>query len=72
MVSFKSEMKQKDIDGKTITNAIGYCHCKLHEGALNGWHIRKHKCRGKHCKWFELYPGVKLKDGYVNKRRKRK
>ena len=39
--------REKDINGKYIGNAIGFCHCELHKGALNSELARKHKCIGK-------------------------
>lgn len=36
-------MREKSITGKYIGNAIGYCHCKAHTGALNKELAYKHK-----------------------------
>lgn len=47
--------REKSITGKYIGNAIGYCHCSLHEGALNSSLAFKHKCIGKRCKYLEIY-----------------
>ena len=48
-------MREKDINGKYIGNAIGYCHCPRHEGALNHDLAYKHKCIAKKCKYLERY-----------------
>lgn len=48
-------MREKDINGKYIGNAIGFCHCKEHEGALNKSLAYKHKCVAKKCKHLEKY-----------------
>lgn len=48
-------MREKSITGKYIGNAIGYCHCKAHAGALNKELAYKHKCIAKRCKWLEKY-----------------
>ena len=45
-------MRVKDINGKYISNAIGYCTCPLHLGALNRELGYKHKCIGKKCKYL--------------------
>lgn len=47
--------RELDINGKYIGNAIGYCHCKSHEGAVNKELAIKHKCIGKKCKNLEKY-----------------
>ena len=36
-------MREKDINGNYIGNAIGYCHCIKHPGALNHKLAFKHK-----------------------------
>ena len=41
-------MREKAITGKYIGNAIGYCHCKAHTGALNKELAYKHKSTGFH------------------------
>lgn len=48
-------MREKSITGKYIGNAIGYCHCRLHKGALNKELAYQHKCVAKRCKWLEKY-----------------
>lgn len=48
-------MREKAINGKYIGNAIGYCHCDAHKGALNRELAYKHKCLAKRCKWLEKY-----------------
>lgn len=48
-------MREKSITGKYIGDAIGYCHCKAHTGALNKELAYKHKCIAKRCKWLEKY-----------------
>lgn len=48
-------MREKDINGRWISNAIGYCHCEKHPGALNHVLGYKHKCIGKKCKYLEKY-----------------
>lgn len=47
--------REVDINGKYIGNAIGYCHCESHPGALNRELAFKHKCMGKKCKCLEKY-----------------
>lgn len=47
-------MREKSITGKYIGNAIGYCHCNAHTGALNKELACKHKCIAKLCKWLEV------------------
>lgn len=47
--------REIDINGKYIGNAIGYCHCESHPGALNREIAFKHKCVGKKCKHLEKY-----------------
>lgn len=46
-------MRVKDINGKYVSNAIGYCHCPTHPGALTRQQGYKHKCIGKKCKYLE-------------------
>ena len=48
-------MREKSIDGKMIKNAIGYCHCDRHPGALNSDIAYKHKCAKKRCRHLEKY-----------------
>lgn len=48
-------MTEKDINGKYIRNAIGYCHYDGHKGALNHDLAYKHKCIAKKCKYLEKY-----------------
>ena len=48
-------MREKDINGKYIGNAIGFCHCPRHEGALNHDLGYEHKCIAKRCKYLEKY-----------------
>ena len=48
-------MREKSITGKWISNAIGYCHCERHKGALNKDLANKHKCIAKKCKYLEKY-----------------
>ena len=48
-------MREKSITGKYIGNAIGYCHCKTHKGALNKELAYRHKCIAKKCKYLEKY-----------------
>ena len=38
-----------------INNAIGFCHCEAHKGALNKELAYKHKCIAKKCKYLEKY-----------------
>lgn len=54
-LNLRMSKREKDINGKYIGNAIGFCHCKMHEGALNSELARKHKCIGKRCKHLEIY-----------------
>ena len=48
-------MREKDIYGNYIGNAIGYCHFEKHKGALNSSLAYKHKCIAKKCKYLEKY-----------------
>ena len=48
-------MRQQDINGKYIGDAIGYCHYEKHKGALNYKLAKDHKCIAKHCKHLEKY-----------------
>ena len=47
--------REKDIHGKYIGNAIGYCHSEVHPGALNREIAYKHKCLAKKCSNLEKY-----------------
>ena len=60
-------MRQKDINGNYIGNAIGYCHCEVHKGALNISLAYRHKCIAKKCKYLEKYheDSWRKKDRYV-------
>lgn len=60
--------REKDINGKYIGNAIGYCHSELHPGALNHNLAYKHKCIAKKCKNLEKYSedSWKIKEKYRN------
>lgn len=64
-------MRIKDINGRYIGDAIGYCHCIRHEGAVNKKLAFEHKCIAKRCKYLEKYSedAWKKKDVYKNKRR---
>ena len=48
-------MREKDINRNYIGNAIGYCHCETHKGALNRSLAIRHKCIAKKCKYLEKY-----------------
>ena len=48
-------MREKSIDGKMINNAIGFCQCESHKGALNRELASKHKCVQKRCRHLEKY-----------------
>lgn len=63
-------MRQKDINGNYIGNAIGYCHCTRHKGAINRKLAYEHKCIAKHCKYLEKYSedAWRRKDTYNNKK----
>lgn len=61
-------MREIDINGKYISNAIGYCHFDGHEGALNHAIAYKHKCVAKKCRYLEKYPHSEWgKDKYINR-----
>ena len=62
-------MREKSIDGKMINNAIGFCHCESHKGALNRELASKHKCVQKRCRNFEKYneESWKQKPAYKNR-----
>lgn len=63
-------MREVDINGKYIGDAIGFCHYGKHEGALNSRIARRHKCLAKKCKYLEKYneESWRLKDSYRNRR----
>lgn len=62
-------IRQKDINGRYISNAVAYCHCINHPGALSRSLAYKHKCIGKKCKHLEIYNANALKrKKYKNKR----
>lgn len=48
-------MRERSIYGDYIGNAIGYCKCKKHPGALNKDIAKKHKCIAKKCKHLVKY-----------------
>lgn len=48
-------MREKSIDGKMISNAIGFCHYEAHPGALNRELAIKHKCIAKKCRHLAKY-----------------
>lgn len=60
--------REIDITGKYIGNAIGFCHCSTHIGALNKKLAYEHKCLAKNCKYLEKYDEEqwKSKDKYYN------
>ena len=62
-------MRQKDIHGDYIGDAIGYCHYSKHEGALNYKLAKEHKCIAKRCRHLEKYSedAWRLKKRYRNK-----
>lgn len=64
-------MRENSIDGKIINNAIGYCHCDRHPGALNRDIAYKHKCIVKKCKYLEKYneESWNVKPKYKNRRK---
>lgn len=64
--------REKDINGKYIGDAIGYCHSDVHPGALNHTLAYKHKCIAKKCKHLEKYSeeSWKKKDNYRNHKRR--
>ena len=68
--SVKKNKSSLSIDGKYIKNAIGYCNCENHPGALNRELAYKHKCLAKKCKWLEKYneESWRLSQKYRNKR----
>lgn len=41
--------REKDITGKYIGDAIGYCHSVIHPGALNHTLAYKHRCIAKNA-----------------------
>ena len=71
MVKDKRLMREKSIDGKIINNAIGFCHCEAHKGALNKELAYKHKCIAKKCKYLEKYneESWNVKQKYKNRRK---
>lgn len=67
-------MRELSIYGTYIGNAIGYCHCTRHPGALNKEIAYKHKCIGKKCKHLEKYNehSWKCRSNYYNKQKEGK
>lgn len=66
-------MTELDINGKYIRNAIGYCECEKHKGALNRELAYKHKCIAKKCKYLVKYSEEAWqKSRYCNKSKGRK
>lgn len=67
-------MRELSIYGTYIGNAIGYCHCDRHPGALNKELAYKHKCIGKKCKYLEKYNehSWKCRSNYYNKQKEGK
>lgn len=65
-------MREKSIDGKWIGDAIGFCHCERHKGAVNKKLAYEHKCVAKKCKYLEKYSedAWKKKDEYKNKKKR--
>ena len=63
-------MRQKSIDGKYIGDAIVYCHCELHPGALNRKLAINHKCIAKKCKYLEKYSEDAWKKKYEYRNKK--
>ena len=48
-------MREKSRDGNYIGDAIGFCHCARHKGAVNRKIAHEHKCIAKRCKYLEKY-----------------
>ena len=71
MVEDEKLMREISIYGKMISNAIGYCHCEAHKGALNRDIAYKHKCIAKKCKYLEKYneESWNVKPKYKNRRK---
>ena len=71
MAEDKGQMREKSITGKWVNNAIGYCHCEAHKGALNKELATKHKCIAKKCKYLEKYneESWNVKPKYKNRRK---
>lgn len=44
-----------DIAEMRRKNVIGYCHCALHEGALNKRLLDEHECLKKGCRYLQKY-----------------
>lgn len=59
---------EKDIYGNYTDKAIGYCHCKLHPGAVTKVIAQKHHCKSKQCHHLEKCDDVYWDTG--KKRRK--
>lgn len=60
-------MRELSIDGVYIRNAIGYCECDRHKGAVNREIAVKHKCMTKKCKYLTKYSEEAWqKDRYCN------
>lgn len=66
-------MREKSIDGKWIGDAIGFCHCARHLGAVNRKIAHEHKCVAKKCKYLEKYSedAWRLKLKYRNSKKRK-
>ena len=61
-------MREQDINGKYIGDAIGFCHYNKHKGALNKKLAYEHHCIAKQCRFLEKYTeeAWKPKQKYYN------
>ena len=49
------QLREQDINGKWIGNAIGFCHYNKHPGSLNKDIAYQHHCIAKKCRFLEKY-----------------
>lgn len=62
-------MRHKDIYGHWIGDAIGYCNCKYHPGAINRKIVKEKHCDRKHCKYLAKFDNWHDKQRYKNRKR---
>ena len=45
----------KSIEGHLVRyeQICGYCNCHIHTGYVSNKEQKKHKCKNKHCRFFE-------------------
>ena len=63
-----NEMREKSIEGRWISDPIGFCHYEKHRGALNRSLAIKHKCLAKRCHHLEKYNDNAWKKKHTKKK----